>query len=298
LRSKYNETFIFFIQKYKKQKGRLMLSKFYKELEIQPNASLAEIKKAYRNLARKYHPDINKENAAEDKFKKINEAYDILTNDSSKQKYMSENGRMHSGFGQGTMDDLFRNFGGFGFNGFNGYPFNQQTGPQKVKLEVPLDVMIKGETITININRNNIQVEVPENCLNGFEISKKTNNIDLILVIVAAKNYSKDTMIIGNDIIKSMSVNVVDLAFGVTTDIDTPLGKVEFTIPENTTKAGNITVPNKGIPYANGIGNLIIQFKVIIPNKDELISLMNDKMNSEKCSEDTNNQDDQEIQNT
>lgn len=60
---------------------------YYSSLEVSKTASQDEIKKAYRKLARKYHPDLNKENGAEDKFKEINEAYDILGDEESRDKY-------------------------------------------------------------------------------------------------------------------------------------------------------------------------------------------------------------------
>ena len=61
-----------------------MAKSLYQTLEIPENASADEIKKAYRKLARKYHPDINKDPGAEDKFKEINAAYEVLSDESKK----------------------------------------------------------------------------------------------------------------------------------------------------------------------------------------------------------------------
>lgn len=57
-----------------------MAKSLYETLEISENASAEEIKKAYRKLARKYHPDVNKDPGAEEKFKEINAAYEVLSN--------------------------------------------------------------------------------------------------------------------------------------------------------------------------------------------------------------------------
>ena len=64
-----------------------MAKSLYQTLEISENASADEIKKAYRKLARKYHPDINKEPGAEDKFKEINAAYEVLSDENKKAQY-------------------------------------------------------------------------------------------------------------------------------------------------------------------------------------------------------------------
>ena len=81
---------------------------FYKILGVEKNATADEIKKAYRNLALKYHPDVNKSKSAEEKFKEINEAYAVLS-DAEKRKEYDAYGP--EGFNQKfTQEDIFRNF--------------------------------------------------------------------------------------------------------------------------------------------------------------------------------------------
>ena len=60
---------------------------YYEVLGVSKSASAAEIKKAYRKLSKQYHPDINKEPGAEDKFKEISEAYEVLSDDTKKAQY-------------------------------------------------------------------------------------------------------------------------------------------------------------------------------------------------------------------
>lgn len=90
---------------------------YYEVLGLQKGASAEEIKKAYRQLAKKYHPDINKEPGAEEKFKEINEAYDTLSDDQKKARYdqFGHEDPM-GGFGGGAGG-----FGGFGGGGFGGF---------------------------------------------------------------------------------------------------------------------------------------------------------------------------------
>jgi len=82
---------------------------YYEVLGLQKGASQDEIKRAYRNLAKKYHADVNKEEGAEAKFKEINEAYDTLSDEQKKARYDQ--------FGH---EDPTQGFGGGGFGGFGG----------------------------------------------------------------------------------------------------------------------------------------------------------------------------------
>lgn len=112
---------------------------YYEVLGLSKSSSKDEIKKAYRKLAKKYHPDKNKENGAEDRFKEIQEAYDVLSDDqkrsaydqygfagaqsfSSGGGYSGFNGGNFSGFSSdfGDLGDLLGNFFGGSFSGFGG----------------------------------------------------------------------------------------------------------------------------------------------------------------------------------
>ena len=107
-----------------------MKEDYYETLGLSKSATSAEIKKAYRKMAIKYHPDKNPDNkAAEEKFKKAAEAYEILSNSDKKAKYDQfghqafQNGGAGFGGGGMNMDDIFSQFGdifGGGFGGFGG----------------------------------------------------------------------------------------------------------------------------------------------------------------------------------
>ncbi|MFA5880597.1 MAG: molecular chaperone DnaJ [Eubacteriales bacterium] len=95
---------------------------YYEVLGTDKSASEAEIKKAFRKLARKYHPDVNPDNKdAEAKFKEINEAYEVLS-DSQKRAAYDQFG--HAAFGQGNGEPGFGGSGGFGGGGFGGGNFS------------------------------------------------------------------------------------------------------------------------------------------------------------------------------
>ena len=85
-----------------------MSKSLYDTLEISENASESEIKKAYRKLARKYHPDVNKSAEAEEKFKEINAAYEVLSDKEKKAQYDQFGDSM---FGGQNFHDFSRNHG-------------------------------------------------------------------------------------------------------------------------------------------------------------------------------------------
>ena len=143
---------------------------YYDVLGLSKGASEDEIKKAYRKLAKQYHPDINKSPDAEAKFKEINEAYEVLSDSQKRSNYdqFGFDGIDPNGFGQGfsnfNMDDLgdiFSNFmGGMG-GGFSGFNFggrgSRRTGPMKgenryMSMDIDFLDAVHGVSKTININ--------------------------------------------------------------------------------------------------------------------------------------------------
>ncbi len=141
-----------------------MAKDYYKTLGVAKNASQEEIKKAYKNLAKKYHPDLNKSPDATEKFKEISEAASVLGDAQKRQQFdqygsADLNGQGMGGFdyrdfqGQGfNFDDLFENlFSGFGGGG-------RRRGPARghdmlMDIEVSLEEAAKGVTKTVSISR-------------------------------------------------------------------------------------------------------------------------------------------------
>ena len=96
---------------------------YYKTLGVDKNASSEDIKRAYRKLAKQYHPDVNKEPGAEEKFKEINEAYDVLGDEQKKARYdqfgTADPGAGFGGAGFGGFEDIFNTFFGGGRSSSN-----------------------------------------------------------------------------------------------------------------------------------------------------------------------------------
>ncbi|MFX0141975.1 MAG: molecular chaperone DnaJ [Candidatus Hodarchaeota archaeon] len=139
----------------------------YKILGVDENATQDEIKKAYRRLARKYHPDINKSKDAEDKFKEINLAYEILGNEEKRRRY--DRGGL-GGFGDLISEIFGRGFGGFGdifgdfgfgdiFRRHRNYERSSRPAPQRGEsirydLEITLEEAFSGVKKKLEIPRN------------------------------------------------------------------------------------------------------------------------------------------------
>ncbi len=146
---------------------------YYEVLGVSKTATDAEIKKAYRSLAKKYHPDMNKAADAEEKFKEVQEAYEVLSDASKRQTYdqfghagmegaFSQGGFSggFSGFGGGGFEDIFESFfgGGMGGGGMGGGRSSySQAGPMKgqdrfMQLRVSFRDAIFGKVETLNMN--------------------------------------------------------------------------------------------------------------------------------------------------
>jgi molecular chaperone DnaJ len=145
---------------------------YYEILGVSKSADELEIKKAYRKMAIKYHPDKNPgDKSSEDRFKEAAEAYEVLSDSDKKARYdrfghqgVGNGGGQGGGFGGGgmSMDDIFSQFGDvFGQGGFGGFGFNQQgQGRQvhrgtnlRIKVKLSLEEIANGVEKKIKVNK-------------------------------------------------------------------------------------------------------------------------------------------------
>lgn len=153
--------------------GRDFTKDLYSVLGVSKTASQSEIKKAYRKLAQKYHPDANPGNKeAEDKFKELSHAYDILSNDKKKKEY--DNARQYfgqggagaggfkghgrtpgfdfSGANLGDLGDIFNMFGG-GRRSGSGYASNTKGDDLQTEVTLAFEDAIQGINVRVPVNR-------------------------------------------------------------------------------------------------------------------------------------------------
>ena len=166
-----------------------MKEDYYETLGLSKSASSNEIKKAYRRMAIKYHPDKNPDNkAAEEKFKKAAEAYEVLSNSDKKAKYDQfghqafQNGGAGFGGGGMNMDDIFSQFGdifGGGFGGFGGGSRERVVKGSNLRIRVTLTLeeIANGVEKKIKVNR---KVKAPGSTFGTCPTCKGTGQVTKI----------------------------------------------------------------------------------------------------------------------
>jgi molecular chaperone DnaJ len=139
-----------------------MSKDYYSTLGVNKGATEEEIKKAYRKLSKKYHPDVNKDAGAEDKFKEVSEAYETLSDSNKRSNYDrfgTADPRGGNPFGGGSghgfsMDDIFSQFGDmFGGNPFGGRQTRRKGSDLRIKVVLNIDEILNGCTKTLKYKK-------------------------------------------------------------------------------------------------------------------------------------------------
>lgn len=286
-----------------------MAKSLYETLEINENSSADEIKKAYRKLARKYHPDVNKDSGAEEKFKEINAAYEVLSNPEKKQQYDQYGDSMFGGQnfhdfarGQGSnvdLDEILRQMfgggGGFGrssfsqggFGGFGG--FSEPDLDTNAQVTIAFDVAILGGKQHITLNNDSFDVKIPEGIENGQKIRAKGKGKsyqgqkgDLILKIniTSSSEYTRE----GDTLNKYFDVPLKTALFGGKIEIKTIHKDITLKIPQNTKQNQKFRVKELGVlNRKTGIkGDLYLKANIVLPKiedlDEELVKILADKL--------------------
>ena len=292
-----------------------MSKSLYETLEINDSASEAEIKKAYRKLARKYHPDVNKEKGAEDKFKEINSAYEILSDKQKKAQYDAHGDNMFGGQnfhdfsrshgGSGDLDEILRSmfsgggfggssFGGGGFGGFGG-GFGGQQQPNldiETSVTIPFSVSILGGSHSVAVNGERFDIKIPAGVNSGEKMRVKGKGHaqggragDLFLKINVASNpeYIRED----DDLVKKFDVPLYAALFGEKVTIQTLEKEIKLKIPQNTKNGQRFRVKEMGAMNrkTKERGNLYLEANIVLPKVEDLdeklVAIMQEKLPKE-----------------
>jgi curved DNA-binding protein len=258
---------------------------YYSTLGVQRNASPDEIKSAYRKMAMKHHPDRGGDEAT---FKKISEAYDVLSDPQKKQIVDmggDPNAQPHHGggfnqgpfefhFGSGNFNDIFGNFG------FGGPRPMQKNKTINIGVDVTLEEVLTGKTLDAEITMPGgktklININIPPGINEGQQIRYSgmgDNSIphlppgDLIVNIRIANHpeFRRE----GDSLVVEKQISVWDAILGCKLEIVTLNGKnLEISIPAGTQSDTVLSCRNEGLPNmrSNVRGNLLIKIRVTIP---------------------------------
>jgi molecular chaperone DnaJ len=256
---------------------------FYKILGVPKDVPEAELKKVYRKLARKYHPDSNPgDAAAEAKFKEISEAYSVLSDKDQRREYdqfraMGGGARFTAPGGSGQssqgFEDVFANlFGGrAGFGGFGGPVPGQDL---SATTSIAFIDSVNGTTIKLEYSgMAAINAKIPAGVLDGQKIKLRGKgqaspnggpNGDLIITVTVKPHavFSRD----GNNLRLSVPVTFAEAVLGATITVPTLGGDpVKLKVAPNTPNGRVLRVKGKGVTTTKGTGDLLATVEVLVP---------------------------------
>lgn len=277
---------------------------YYKVLGVDRSASEKDIKKAYRQLALKFHPDKNPgDNKAEQRFKEINEAYEVLGDSEKRAKYdqlgasyrdWERMGGQPGGFDWsqwtagsrnvdvGDLDDLF----GGGFSSFfqaifGGSPLQgQQMRSRSTKgrdIQQPVRLSFReaytGTTRSFQRNGKTLEVTIPPGSKSGTKVRISgqgqpgrgaSGDLYVVVQVDPDPRFKRK----GNDLYTNAEVDLYTAVLGGEVEVDTPSGSVMLTIPPSSQPGQVFRLRGKGMPHlrdANRHGDLFAELLVNIP---------------------------------
>jgi curved DNA-binding protein len=282
---------------------------YYAALGVERGASLAEIKKAYRRLAQKYHPDVSKEPGAEARFKEIGEAYQTLKDPEKRAAYDElgsrpqgqefrpppEWARQHGGEGHSFDDvdfaDLFARFGGRG----GGQPFGSRSGGMPGQdFEVPVSISIEdaytGTTLSLNLSLPEYDAKgairrVPRT-VNARVAPGAVDGQRLRLPGKGGKGFAggRDGDLYlditlkphrlyrpdGHDLYLDLPLAPWEAALGATVQVPTLAGPVNLKVRAGTSAGQKLRLAGRGLPSARGAaGDLLAVTQIVVPEPND-----------------------------
>lgn len=273
---------------------------YYEVLGINKSSTEAEIKSAYRSLARKHHPDIDKTAGADERFKEISEAYQVLSDPQKKKNYdqfghaaFEQGGGggagynpFGGGFGQGgrtysystgggnadfdfsgfedpfsLFETIFGGMGGQGFGGFRQRPTYQ--------LQLTFEEAVHGVKKDIEVEKqegqtrkkDQMSINIPAGVDDGTKM--RFGEIDIVFRVRSNPNYLRQ----GNNLVTDATLAIPQLVLGDTIEVKTIDGQVKIKVPAGTEPGSLVRIKGKGVPNmrGGGRGDHFVRVKVGMP---------------------------------
>ncbi|MDB5063090.1 MAG: molecular chaperone DnaJ [Mucilaginibacter sp.] len=279
---------------------------YYKVLGVNKNATEKEIKSAYRKVARKHHPDLNPNNAeAEKLFKQANEANEVLSDPEKRKKYdkYGENwqhseafeqqerqqrqqrsysggqqdfgGGFDGGFGGGDFSDFFNSMFGGGPAGGGRQSQRYRGQDMNAKLQLSLRDIMESKKQTITVNGKNIRLTIPAGIENGQTIkiaghgSPGANGAPAgDLYIEFSIPDDPEFKRVGNDLYRTINLDLYTAVLGGEITADTLTGKVKLKVQPGTQNNTKVKLKGKGVPVYkkhDQFGDLYLTYNVLLP---------------------------------
>jgi len=278
---------------------------YYAIMGVARDASADEIKRAYRRLARKYHPDVSKEKDAEARFKEIGEAYEVLR-DTEKRAAYDQLGRRPQGeefrpppdwhfefegdpgVAGGMHSDFFEQlFGGLGRRGARGGGFRSRGFDTTAQVEITLEEAFRGTSRTLSLQRmergadgrvtprvQQLNVKIPAGVTDGQQIRVPAQGEpgiggeapgDLFLQMRVLPH--RYYRLEGRDVWLDLPVTPWEAALGETVRVPTLAGKVDLKIPKGSQTDRQLRLKGRGLP-GNPPGDQFVVLKIVAPAAD------------------------------
>lgn len=267
---------------------------YYQTLGVSKSADEKEIKRAYRKLAREYHPDHNPGNkAAEEKFKDINEAYEVLGNPENRQKYdqlganyhryqqmggapngfdfsqWMSNPSMHQSGNIGDFSDFFSAIFGQQQPGMGGMP--RRPRDTEHEITITLEEAFHGSQRTLQAGQDRFTAKIPRGAKTGTKIRLRGKggaggNLILLVNVSSHPVYERK----GNDLKVTIDVPVLTAILGGKMTVPTLTGDVSLSIPAGTQNNRSIRLRGKGMPHLKNneaYGDLIAKVSIQVPRQ-------------------------------
>lgn len=259
---------------------------YYKILNVESTASDDEIKKSYRRLARKFHPDVSKEKGAEEQFKAINEAYEVLKDKEKRNQYdqLKANGyRPGDDFrpppgagGAGGFQYDFNDMGGAGgFSDFFESLFGAGRRPQqqqaptgsRVKLSIPLEKSYSGGKQKIRIGKRTLEINIPVGIKPGqiIRLAGQGEHQGDLMIEIDYKEHPEFELD-GLNILYTLTLMPWEAALGANMSVPTLGGMVELKVPANSDTGKRLRLKGRGMPSKSIKGDQLVEIEVSAPS--------------------------------